>query len=1148
MKQKLITSSLLLLIFFSIKAQKQYDSTMYRGELIVNKAKNMGYYALHNPDTIKDYNNYTNWVQNAPFIFEGKRLRQKTINVNGIEYVSNEFRIATILKNNSKKYKVGDTIEIAQNVFVPYGYIPTSSHGYNYNTGWVGFNGYNNESEWANDKILFLKEETIIKKQFSNTKQSFAFFENTERQISMIGFNEEEEWYMHGSCITFFSKEALIKDMLLYDNILCPKGYEKYKPLSKLQKNAQASPYLFTKIINQQLTNSNTYYEYDIQIYTDATSGAFFNSYNLAVWYDTTAFVPNLANTASNITVTMQVPFSTTNSVRNGVNTPTYSLIAPATVAADCYRLKVNINAALSSGTVTMNRLATPTTFTTLLHVKLKLKPVPCLNALEQAINIDDTQTYATYKAASNTPYTGTLYYFDMQYYNSFFRALYEACAAANDDIIDQNTINTGMRAGFGEVLTLTAPAGKHFGTTRCTKCYVSFIDAHNPNEDGNNRNKQNNMNDSYDIISWSDTEIKVRLFSTSFFPNDNNEEKKVRCVGSGQVYIQLATGRPLKSNYLKVSQAIINLQTGSGATLSKVPGLLVRRNCKSGLQFKIHQSVANAFPNKPYRTVIQKALKQWSDSLLIQTGNKINLTLLTGTTNDTLNPDFVVIRALPVLQGVVGTATMKTVMSLSSIANTSSFSSVYYYPEQIQIKTSGITWDFNADITTNLLTGQADFYGSISHEIGHTLGAEHVCSENTFPEKELMYYTRLTGAQASNRGDVLTADKKGLNSIKSLINVSKDITFTNPVSVSTGLNDYNTANSHTYSVQKINQFAGITPVILTQPISKTICLGQDFSVNELTAQNNIGKYCWQYLVNPAESDTWHTIYYGGNNILFSTPNATNFPLYANIMNTVKANAGTYNFRCVVQGNDGCDAISNTVKLNVVNCTGSPQLFLDDMTPTSFECAPSTPTTIQFTLIGYTSAQKIRVKRNTTVLYTTPNALATPNGNFTLTFPMPRVTNSTLQNWNLTIESFPASGSTTTTATSNPISFTTCCAQITNIDGSITYTACSLGGGSNATSNTSTMEERIIQTNFDVAAMQIFPNPAQNELQIVLPNIQNTEAATLKIYDAKGQIIQTIKPNTNNLQINTQNYPSGIYLIQYHNGLSTQTQKIIIQH
>lgn len=59
-------------------------------------------------------------------------------------------------------------------------------------------------------------------------------------------------------------------------------------------------------------------------------------------------------------------------------------------------------------------------------------------------------------KAASNTTYSGTLYYFDMQYYNSFFRALYEACAVSSDDIIDQNTINTGMRAGLGDNLTIT--------------------------------------------------------------------------------------------------------------------------------------------------------------------------------------------------------------------------------------------------------------------------------------------------------------------------------------------------------------------------------------------------------------------------------------------------------------------------------------------------------------------------------------------------------------------------------------------------------------------------------------------------------------------------------------------------------------------
>jgi hypothetical protein len=53
------------------------------------------------------------------------------------------------------------------------------------------------------------------------------------------------------------------------------------------------------------------------------------------------------------------------------------------------------------------------------------------------------------------------------------------------------------------------------------------------------------------------------------------------------------------------------------------------------------------------------------------------------------------------------------------------------------------------------------------------------------------------------------------------------------------------------------------------------------------------------------------------------------------------------------------------------------------------------------------------------------------------------------------------------------------------------------------------------------------PNPANNYFNIEGDNIINVE-----IYNAVGQVIEVINANSDNVQINTENYNNGIYFVR----------------
>jgi hypothetical protein len=81
----------------------------------------------------------------------------------------------------------------------------------------------------------------------------------------------------------------------------------------------------------------------------------------------------------------------------------------------------------------------------------------------------------------------------------------------------------------------------------------------------------------------------------------------------------------------------------------------------------------------------------------------------------------------------------------------------------------------------------------------------------------------------------------------------------------------------------------------------------------------------------------------------------------------------------------------------------------------------------------------------------------------------------------------------------------------------------------------------INETIADTKTISIFPNPANTEINIVLPSNEN---AQIEISNALGQII--IKEQNKN-KFDISNLPSGLYFVSVNQGEQNYTQRIIKQ-
>jgi len=82
----------------------------------------------------------------------------------------------------------------------------------------------------------------------------------------------------------------------------------------------------------------------------------------------------------------------------------------------------------------------------------------------------------------------------------------------------------------------------------------------------------------------------------------------------------------------------------------------------------------------------------------------------------------------------------------------------------------------------------------------------------------------------------------------------------------------------------------------------------------------------------------------------------------------------------------------------------------------------------------------------------------------------------------------------------------------------------------------------------DILASSIFPNPADNEINVVLSSVQNPTNITCRIYDIMGKVVLLetvgITPQ-NTLKLSISKLSEGIYILQLSDGLILQNLKFI---
>ncbi|TAF73827.1 MAG: T9SS C-terminal target domain-containing protein [Bacteroidetes bacterium] len=402
---------------------------------------------------------------------------------------------------------------------------------------------------------------------------------------------------------------------------------------------------------------------------------------------------------------------------------------------------------------------------------------------------------------------------------------------------------NMGVRAGSDDFIIVS---GNGFGNSICG---ITFKNA---NDGG-----ATEFTSIEDIISWTDTEIRAKVPSLLFQPLGTTLSYSVG--GSGTIKIKNALGNQTTSTQsINVPIAFNNFKVDG----SKYRQYLAKQNCTNGIEFTLSSSIPQAMRADVER-VTKKALLDWSTALglnfrLQETAGLPVYSTLTGSNSiDGINLiSFKILTNLGIDMGTI--VNPKTL-------NTNNGLQAYNFDTDIEINSAVANWNF--DLNALAYFGKSDFYFTMLHELGHTIGLDHVININ----KETMHWKDMSFGVPSERATLSTT--------------------TNPVS---GGLDIKTASQ----------------VITWSPILG-VNIGTLNSANTTptaTVTSNISAIC------PPQIAT-----------LSVTPNYITRKWFLNGfdtgINTSSLNTSLLGFYSFVGGRDGCTTTSNVITITQTNLT-----------------------------------------------------------------------------------------------------------------------------------------------------------------------------------------------------------------------------------
>lgn len=553
------------------------------------------------------------FFNNSKYIVEGKILRGgKNISNydNGLQdiekvYTENLFVVRYIYKDVNGKIKANDTITIVRNVgglrfeYYAEGGILTSYEQYKYYDYSDGKeNILPNKSKYyldlfgSTDTFIFFLNDSDYPEN-PNRKNNYLktrFLENSipsgfqiTRPIrGLIGLNFKDRYELYKYMRQFEKIDVTIplSDKILMWHSLDTESYRKYlkeihnedrhsqevndsilrfmkKQREELKKklsqtNDKANNNITLSIINQEQTynNGTHYYEFDIAVSSNVNTNYLFY---LEPWisYNTTAF-------GSNIVANDKVV------VTNIINTK-YNEIH-----SDGYNNNELAISYLYNNSGGMQQLTS--TPMTILSIKIAL--------LQGLNNIPANTLFLTnMNAMYCTSATGTTYYnYDATFYNNPTFILNTMLPS-----ITTNLSQITKHAGVGEILTIN---GNNFGNTRGE---FYFTSPRNGGIENGQTDFTTKIND-YDILSWTNTQISVKVPSRIYDAVTPYNQSAVQGAGSGPIKIVKANGKDtISSTSLNIDYSIMNV--GGSETTAPKRMHLARTACNADYVFLFIQA-----------------------------------------------------------------------------------------------------------------------------------------------------------------------------------------------------------------------------------------------------------------------------------------------------------------------------------------------------------------------------------------------------------------------------------------------------------------------------------------------------------------------------------------------------------------------------
>lgn len=452
---------------------------------------------------------------------------------------------------------------------------------------------------------------------------------------------------------------------------------------------------------NEQITSSGStkFFEFDVVVRAN-TTGLFFDNCLLRIKYNQTSFGQNVV-AYNNVTITKGTLF----------NSATY--INPQANAIDQGVDVMGIPFGIDYTQSSFNRTPLTTTDKILLHIKMKIQYCNQPSDI-QFVDVSTTSNLSFYTTTANAPATSG---------NSFDNTTYNSpptlvlCTVLIDDF------NTLISGGVGTTLTIT---GFNFGATRGNG-KVRFKNANKvnfPYLDGLDNN---------DYISWSNTEIKINLPSSTILNGYYNNPGSGAFIVKNNVGDSAVSFINTASETFKVHYSVDTRFSGS----DKFKLNLKNENGIGGYTIRLDTSISN-YPER--KGCIVKAIRDWR--------------CLSGA-NLVLGPDA---NIYPPTNDGITTIAFTPSMSSGQVAAT--FVQYQVCGAAPNIKVAIPDFDIQASRQYNffydttgqdLPQGMYDFYEAMVHEIGHGLGLLHVIDQS-----QIMYRTTMVSTNGVSLAGVL--------------------------------------------------------------------------------------------------------------------------------------------------------------------------------------------------------------------------------------------------------------------------------------------------------------------------------------------------------------------------------------------------------